>query len=90
MILRASADAWRTAGPHCGMENEPAVVPSFGLERRVAGDHLHAGEIDVEFIGADLRDGREDALSQFDLADQESHALVGVDANPRAEHCDCR
>ena len=51
----------------------PEVTPSLGLRRRGRGTIRIALEGDIEFLGGDLRQRRDDALPQFDLAGRDAH-----------------
>src|SRR5262249_41321332 len=52
----------------------------------VAGDHVKVLERQAEFLGRDLRQRRDNALAELDLAGAYGGAAVGRDANPRIEH----
>jgi len=54
--------------------------------RRVAGNHLHTGERQIELFGGDLCQRRRDTLTQLDLAGEDDRRSVGVDAQPGIEH----
>ena len=56
-----------------------------GNERSVARNHLDAADIHIEFIGANLRHGRKDALAELHLADKKRNAAVRIDAQPRTK-----
>jgi hypothetical protein len=43
-------------------------------------------EIHVELVGRDLRERGADALAELDLAGEDGHRAVRVDAQPRVEH----
>src|SRR6185503_17798425 len=51
----------------------------------VAGDHLELGERQVELLRRDLRQRREDALAELDLAGEHRRGAVGIDAKPGIE-----
>src|SRR4029453_14102763 len=50
--------------------------------RRVAEDHLHALERDVELVGDDLCERGADPLAEVDLARQRREGAVGVETDP--------
>src|SRR5207249_5056010 len=52
----------------------------------VAVDHLDALEVHVQLVGGDLRQGGADTLAQLDLAGEDRHGAVGLDAQPGVEH----
>ena len=54
----------------------------IGGERGVARDDLQALEIDIQLIGNDLRQRRQNALAQLHLAGEHGHRAIGVDAQP--------
>ena len=45
-------------------------------------DHLHAADIDIEFVGGDLRQRRDDALSDLDLAGRQRQLSLGGEFDP--------
>ena len=51
----------------------------------IAGDHLDAGQRQIELFGCDLRERGEDALPQLDLAGEDGRGAVGIDADPTVE-----
>ena len=53
-----------------------------GARGRAGRHHAHAGEIDVELVGDDLGDGREDALADLDLAGRDLDDAVSPKAQP--------
>ena len=67
-MARTSAQAIRSAVPLFSIDWLPAVWPSFGVWRGVAGNHLEARQRQIEFLGGDLRERGEDALPELDLA----------------------
>ena len=81
-MARASAQAWRSARPECCTDRLPEVTPSLGLAAVVAGTMRDAGEIDVELVGDDLRERREDALADLDLAGEHLDDAVGAQPQP--------
>src|SRR5881397_3545277 len=50
--------------------------------RGVAADDLDALEVHVQLVGGDLRQRGADALAQLDLAGEDRHGAVRVDAKP--------
>jgi len=51
----------------------------------VAGDHLDAGQRQIELFGRDLRERGDDALPQLHLAGENGRGAVGIDADPPVE-----
>src|SRR5262249_54435140 len=45
-------------------------------------NHLYAGDIDIEFVGRDLRKRGDDALPDLDLSRRDRDMAVGGKANP--------
>ena len=50
-----------------------------------SADHLHAGQIDIEFVGGDLRQRGHDALSDLDLARRHRHLSRVREFQPRRQ-----
>ncbi len=44
--------------------------------------HLHAGDIDIEFVGGDLGERRHDALPDLDLSRRDRHLSLRRDVDP--------
>ena len=53
-----------------------------GAHGRAGGHHAHAREVDVEFVGHDLRDRREYALADLDLAGEHLDDAIGPQSQP--------
>ena len=53
-----------------------------GHQTRVAGGDGDASEIDVELIGAELRDRGQHALTELDLADEQADLAIRLHAQP--------
>ena len=53
-----------------------------GAHGRAGRHHAHARQIDVELVGHDLGDGREDALADLDLAGEHLHDPIGAQPQP--------
>src|SRR5262249_62319127 len=51
----------------------------------VAGDHLDAGQRQIELLGGDLRERGEDALPPLDPAGEDGRRAVGIDAGATVE-----
>ena len=88
-ISRASAQAKRTAVPLSCTDWLPAVWPSFGVSAVSPWTIADALEVDVELVGGDLRERGADALAELDLAAEDRHRAVGVDAQPARSACGC-
>src|SRR5205807_5093347 len=61
-------------------------LPFVWRERRVAVDDGDAFQIELELVGCDLRQRGADALAQLDLAAEDRHAAIRVDAQPGVQH----
>ena len=72
-------------GPAVGHRHAPGRQPLVQRVGGVARAHAHALEGDVELLGADARDGRDQALAELDLARVEGHGLALGQAHPRVE-----
>ena len=53
-----------------------------GAARRRGADHLHAADIDIEFVGGDLGQRRHDALADLDLSRRDHHLSLGREPDP--------
>ncbi len=69
-----------------GRDRSPARASSIVAVRRalgVAEDDVHVVHVDAQLLGADLRQGGVDALSDLHDAAGDRHATAGVNANVR-------
>ena len=57
----------------------------IGARRRRGANHPHAGHVDIEFVGGDLRQRGDDALSDLDLAGRDRHLSVRRKLQPRRQ-----
>ena len=53
-----------------------------GAARRRRADHLHAADIDIEFVGGDLGQRRHDALPDLDLSRRDRHVSLRRKPDP--------
>src|SRR6266404_575351 len=83
--------------PHLGArqaQRRAAILDRLAAERDtlvrgpagVAGDHVDAPERQIELLGRDLGERRQDTLPELDLAGGHGRAAVRVDADPGIEH----
>ena len=65
------------------LDREAARGDAFVRARRRRGaDHLHAGDIDIEFVGGDLRQRGDDALPDLHLARRDRHLSIAGEISP--------
>ena len=57
-----------------------------GRARGISGHHVDALVSDIQFVGGDLRQRGQNALTDFTLAGVDGDAAVSVDAYPAVEH----
>ena len=56
--------------------------PFIGTACRRRADHLHAADIDIEFVGGDLGQRGDDALSDLDLSRRDRHLAFRREPDP--------
>ena len=64
----------------------PEVTPSFGVFSVSPEIICTRSKRQVELFRRDLRQRRDDALAELDLAGEDRRVAVGVDADPGVEH----
>jgi hypothetical protein len=60
-------------------------VAFIGRGERIDRRHANARELDVELLGGNLRERRDDALSDLDLACEDRYRTVGLETHPLVE-----